>query len=100
MSSFIKNLITILGLALIAALGYYLFVLNKDSGIDITDISISNQAEAEAETQAFLRRLNELKNINLSGEIFSDRRFQSLVDFGTPVDPSQIGRENPFAPVE
>lgn len=98
MSSFIKNSIIILGLALLAALGYYLFVLNKDSGIDITDISISNQAEAE--TQEFLRRLNELKNINLSGEIFSDQRFQSLVDFGTDVEPSQIGRENPFAPVE
>ena len=39
-----------------------------------------------------------LRAVTLSGSIFQDIAFQSLKDFGTPIMPEPIGRENPFTP--
>lgn len=86
----------IVGLIGIALLGYYLFVVNDTSVITVDNEQVSLQAEAE--TQSFLRRLNELKTIELSGELFSDNRFTSLVDSATPVRPESVGRVDPLAP--
>ena len=72
MSSLLQNIIIIGGVVLIAGLGYYLYTQN--ASLDVaTDSAVSTQVAAE--TADFLRRLNELKAIELKGDIFSDHVF-------------------------
>jgi len=92
----IKNIIVVLGLILLLAAGYYLFVIN-DSGLEAGNQVVLNQAEAE--TRELLQRLNELKAIELDTAIFSDDRFTSRVDVVPVLTPQQVGRDNPFLPV-
>lgn len=94
MGSLVKNILVIGGLAAIAAVGYYLVVIERSSTIDASNEFVLG--EAERETQEFLRRLDEISAIQLSGEIFNDPRFDSFVDFTEPVAPLPFGRENPF----
>ena len=86
------------GLVLIAGLGYYLFVANNSSTIDGGNAAVERQAEAE--TQEFLRRLNELKTISLSEDLFNDERFRTLRDNSLPTQPVEVGRPNPFSAAE
>ncbi len=97
MSSIFKNSIAILGFVLIVLLGYYLYVVKGDSVITSNDTLISNQADAE--TQEFLRRLNELEDIKLNKDILNDKRMTSLIDYSTIVPSVPVGRNNPFEPV-
>ena len=92
MSKKLQNIFIILGIVMIAGLGYYLFI-QKD-GASLNNNLVNNQAAAE--TAEFLQRLNELKTIKLEGKILKDQRFTTLVDFSEPVVPVPIGRANPF----
>lgn len=97
MSSLVSNIATLLGLALVGGLGYYLFVLQDSSEISSTGTDISAVRVANEE---FVRELNQIKTVQLSDSIFADARFRSLVDYTLPVPPQSLGRTNPFAPVE
>lgn len=98
MSSVFKNLFTLLGLAVVAVLGYYLFVMQKDSNTTLdSDVTIG---EAKLASEQFIRELNELSKFELSDAVFADPRFRSFVDFTKPVPPQPLGRDNPFAPVD
>lgn len=94
MGSLIKNIFILGSILAIAAAGYYLIAVDRGSSIQTNDALNVNAAEIE--TQAFLRRLNELQEIKLSNELFSDPRFNALVDFSQPIQPVPFGRENPF----
>lgn len=94
MGTFFKNIIVLCVLAALAAIGYYLIVVQRDSSINTDNALVLGQAEQE--TQEFLRRLDELQTIKLSTTIFTDPKFNSLVDFSVPVEPVPFGRENPF----
>lgn len=91
----IKNLIIVLGFILLVAIGYYLFVLGDD-GLTTGNEIVANQAEAE--TREFLRRLNELKSIELDTNVLTDDRFRDRVDFSAQVVQQTVGRDNPFLP--
>lgn len=92
MSSIIQNVIILGGIIVILGLGYFLYTQNSqlDAGSD------GFNAQIEAENAEFLRRLNELKAIELNGEIFLDLRFLSFVDFSIPVFPEAVGDNRPF----
>jgi hypothetical protein len=92
----LKNFITVFGLILLLAFGYYLFVL-EDQGLRGGNQAVSTQAAAE--TQEFLRRLNQLQSVELQTEIFTDPRFTNRIDYSAPVPVLPVGRENPFLPV-
>jgi len=94
MTSKLQNAFSIIGIIVIAGIGYYLFV--QDGAISLNNLHVDNQAAAE--TAQFLQRLNELKTIKLEGTILSDQRFISLVDSEQIVVPVQVGRDNPFTP--
>jgi len=95
MSSTLKNLIVIPGLLLIAGVGFYMYTQNQNAVSGRTTVDNA----AEIETSAFLMKLNELDNIKLEAQIFTDDRFNSLVDLSKPIVPEQVGRDNPFNPV-
>lgn len=94
MTNLLKNLMFALGLVIVIFLGYQVF-LAKPS---LEDSVVTGQAEAE--TQAFLARLNEIRSIDIDDTFFTDIRFVSLVDFRVELEDEPAGRENPFAPVE
>lgn len=93
MSSLIQNSVIVLGLLAIVGLGYYLYAQNSSSTLD-QNTRVSNQVAIE--TAEFLRRLNELKAMELGTEIFSDPRFASLEYTTTPPPSEPVGRVNPF----
>lgn len=94
MSSFLQNALIFLGLILLIGLGYFMYTQNTNLDVDSQNAAISMQVELE--TADFLRRLNELKAIQLSGEIFEDPRFASLIQTSQPLLPQPLGKHNPF----
>ena len=97
MSPFLKNALVILGLVAVLGLGIYLYLNQTDSELVTVNEGVRNQALIES--QAFLRRLQELREVKLNDEIFFDERFRSLVDFRREPVPVEIGRDNPYAPI-
>ena len=95
MSTLFQNVIVLFGIVLLAVLGYFLYMQNSGTNA-IGPGNREVSAQAAAETETFLRRLNELRGIELSSDIFFDPRFTSLIDFSTPVPGFQVGRSNPF----
>jgi hypothetical protein len=94
MSSSLQNILMILGIVVIAALGYYMYSQNSASTLNNSGID----AQAAVGAENFIRRLEELKTISFDGVIFTDDRFESLVDGTKVVIPVTVGRENPFVP--
>lgn len=93
MASILKNIFIVLALLATAGLGYYLY-LDQNSALQATDMALSG--DIAMETADFLRKLNELKAIEIDGSIFSDERFSSLTNFSVPIEAEPIGRTNPF----
>lgn len=93
MAGLFKNLIVILSLLALAGIGYYLFVIEKEADIETAG---GSAVDAQRESQVLIKQLQDVQKIQLSNALFSDRRFRSLVDFGTPVERVSVGRENPF----
>jgi hypothetical protein len=93
MSAKIQNLIVILGVVLIAFVGYYLYTQNAQS--QLVNGSVDNTIAME--TSLFLDRLTILQGITLDGSLFADQRFKNLVDYSEPINPQPIGRDNPFS---
>lgn len=94
MSTLFKNIFIVLALIVTAVLGFYLYTQNVGS-----DSKASNRVISESvtvQTANFLRRLNELKAIELDSAIFSDPRFNSLITFQQPSQAEPVGRTNPF----
>lgn len=94
MFSFIKNIFIIVAVLLTGALGYYLY-MNQSGALEDTSNGGIDQNVA-LQTTEFLRRLNELKAIELNDAIFSDPRFSSLTNFATPLQSEPYGTSNPF----
>ena len=94
MSSFLQNALILLGLTLIVGLGYFLYTQN--SGLDVATQNAAVTMQIELETADFLRRLNELKAIELNGDIFTDERFASLIRFSPQLLDQPLGKSNPF----
>jgi len=97
MSSLIKNLIMVLGLVLIVALGYYLFVIQGNSSLNLGAAQL--QSEIDLESQQFLRKLNQIQNISLDVFILNDPRLTVLIDSKPLPGTYPIGRPDPFAKV-
>lgn len=97
MSELIKNIIFALVFAVIAYLGYMIFIQDSDPTLTASNAEISNQAVRDA--QDFLQKLQQLRTIELKGELFSDARFNALIDLRQDLVDEPAGRPNPFVPV-
>ena len=89
MSSFIQNIIIVGGVLVLLGLGYFMYT---QAEYESTDVDM----EIAAESEAFLRRLEELKTIDLNGDLFDDPRFISLVNYSVPVLTEEVGNPTPF----
>lgn len=88
-----NNVLTILATLVIAAGGYWYFFTGSEQP-PLTSRIESNEAQVRFQTL-----VGELQPISFSTDIFSDPRFNALIDIVVPVTPESSGRLDPFAPV-
>lgn len=92
---FDSNTIVLIIAALIVAAGAYWFFFTGTGNQPPVSIGTTQSA---AQTQ-FQSLVGQLSPVSFDTSIFSDARFQSLVDLATPVAPESIGRLDPFASI-
>lgn len=92
MKSILTNIIALTGLVALAGIGYYLFVIEKNSTVNST----TGEEEIFTDNQVFIKQLSDLQTIQLDTSIFEDVRFQSLKSYQTPLERVPAGREQPF----
>ena len=96
MSPLVRNIAIAFGLAVIATVGYFVF-LKEDEAIITESVPTS---EAIRDSQEFLMRVRQLEQMQLNGKVLKDPRFTSLVDFTLEPEPEDVGRDNPFEPFD
>lgn len=57
-------------------------------------------SEAKQQTEKILADTKRISEYNLDDSIFKDQRFLSLVDTRVNIGDPQVGRNDPFAPVQ
>ncbi len=87
-------MVAILGFVVLVGFGYKLFIMKDDAELASNSSMVNNVARQE--TEEFLRRLNDLKAVELDTTILSDSRFTNLVDYSKNIRPSVVGTDNPF----
>ncbi|MCI0533374.1 hypothetical protein L0Y49_04105 [bacterium] len=89
----LKNIGMVIILGGILFLAYTLFFPGEDPAetADVETVEVED---------GLITMLRELESMTISRDIFSDRIFESLVDFSVPIPEEPVGRENPFAPTE
>lgn len=87
-------------LILIAFIGYR-FLMKDDSGSSTSDLTTESSSSGQSSVgKELLATLAKIKSITLDEKIFSDPIFQNLNDFSKPMETQDIGRANPFAPID
>jgi len=97
MTPLLKNLLIALGLAVALWLGYQFFMSQEEAALVSEGDFVAT--EASRNTQEFLLRLQQLRDLEFDQSLFSDGRFRSLVDYRKDIVEEPVGRANPFAPV-
>lgn len=92
-----KNIITVVGLLVVAAAGIYLFT-QRDAATLVLNDSVQVSDAVLASTQVFIERRAVLESLTIEPEILRDARFTSLRSYTTPLRTRPLGRDNPFEP--
>jgi len=79
---------------LVVAIGAYWYFSTGTEQLPLTPGTGGNQAQTQ-----FQALVSELQPISFNTDIFSDPKFNALIDLRTPVIPESSGRLDPFAPV-
>lgn len=90
------NYILIIVVTIIVAAGaYWYFFTGNGNQPALSETGAStNQAQTQFQTL-----VGELQPISFDPSIFSDPRFNALIDLTTPISPENTGRLDPFAAV-
>ncbi|MFA6278562.1 MAG: hypothetical protein WCS97_00545 [Candidatus Paceibacterota bacterium] len=83
----------LIAILIAAAFSYWYFFTGTEQPSLIVSGS-SNQAQTKFQTL-----VGELKSISFDTGIFSDSRFNALIDFTISIAPEASGRLDPFAPI-
>ena len=90
-----NTFILILVSLLVAAGAYWYFFTGTGN---LPPLTVTSAQVSQAQTQ-FQMLVSQLQPISFNTDIFSDARFNALVDLTTPVSPETPGRLDPFAPL-
>jgi len=85
---------TTLATLAIAAGAYWYFFAGTEQPALLTSSAEMSQAQMRFQTL-----VGELQPISFNVDIFSDPRFDALIDITVPVSPESAGRLDPFAPI-
>lgn len=85
-----------IALAIVAAGTAWFFLSGNSSG---QEPPVSASAPTDPAVAQFLSLIDELGPIHFNTQLFSDPRFTSLVDIGTPITPEPVSRHDVFAPI-
>ncbi len=86
-------IISVVGVLLIGGAYLYFFPATPAQS------PLSATTPASADEQQFLSLAGELDTVSFDSSIFTDPRFNSLVDLTIQVTPEPLGRSDPFAPL-
>lgn len=95
MSQGIKNIVALLVIAIVAAIGYFLFVQSDNSALSL-DGYTEMSGQLLSKTQVFIERRQRLESLQLDLGIFTDNRFVSLQNFSTETPEQITGKTNIF----
>ena len=84
--------LAVIAVLVVAAGAYWYFFTGTGEQPPLSNAAPTNQAQIQFETL-----ISELQPISFSTGIFSDPRFNVLVDLATPVSSEPAGRPDPFA---
>lgn len=91
----LKNLLILLVLIALGAVGYFMFFNSNDSSI-VSSGGTNVSSQAAFQTREFKNILNDLNTIDLNSELLRDNKFLQLRDHNQPVTERPYGRSNPF----
>ncbi len=105
-----KKLILIIGLVIIAGVGYGIFISSRSPSEDSTSTRQVVGVDGETTTEGvedvtgeagreFVTQLLAIQSINFNLNFFNDPVFRNLQDFSQVIEKQPIGRPNPFAPI-
>jgi hypothetical protein len=92
-----KNILMLAGVGVVlAGVVWYSFMRDKTPAplLQTEDLTAASPVDGDV-----VATLLQLRAVTLSGTIFSDPAFLSLVDHGKEIIPEPVGRGNPFAPL-
>ena len=93
MSNALQNILILVGLIMVAFVGWYMYTENERTSLDITD-----GTNLQADIQSFIQLQSTLRGITIDTSILQDERFHSLESVTGPVPDLESGRDNPFVP--
>jgi len=90
-----SSILIVIATLVVGAGAYWFFFTGTGNDAPLMPID-ANQNEAQLRFNALV---SELGSISFDTRIFSDPRFEALVDLATPIAPETSGRFDPFAPI-
>lgn len=97
---FIKNIIITVAVAILAFAVYFFFLRGNgstsDSGLSVETVA----GTTPTADKSLVTLLLEMKSVKLDEELFNSPVFKSLSDYSIKIEPQEVGRTNPFAPLE
>ncbi len=93
MGSIIQNIIIIIGLIAVIALGVIMYTENNSN-----QLNISSSSSLQDEITEFIQKQEALDRIVIDTSILQDSNFRSREEVVGPPPELEIGRENPFIP--
>jgi len=95
MSQGLKNISALVVIAVVAAIGYFIFIQPDNTALSLggyTELS----AQLLSKTQVFIERRGILQNVQLDFAVFTDDRFLSLQSYSTEIPDQTVGKTNLF----
>jgi len=86
-------ILTTLAVLIVAAGAYWYFFTGTEQP------PLTSGAEVSQAQMRFQTLVGELQPISFNTDIFSDPRFDALVDITVSISPESAGRLDPFAPI-
>jgi hypothetical protein len=87
-------------IVVLCAVIFYVMSSSAPAAPILTSSGTTGSPSTDSSDQQLVSTLLALRAVTLSGTIFQDPAFISLVDFSTPIVPEPVGRDNPFAPLQ
>jgi hypothetical protein len=94
-----KTTIFIIVIVALAAIGFYLYRSGSMAPKSDT-LDIQTDPEVQASATRVLNLLNQIRTLRIDGTIFKTAEYQTLQDYSVAIPPVEVGRVNPFAPIQ